>query len=137
MSRLGSTPEFSRLPSVVPCHLVPLSYCSPVPGPLPHSRPTWAGGYTCCSPARAPVAAGGKRGFSRRCPLRWPLVLALRFYIARGRPPRAAPQECRSPSRAIFGCWALEPPPPAGSRPGPPPGSPELTKEGAAWPEPR
>lgn len=88
---MGSTPEFSRLPSVVPCHLVPLSYCSPVPGPLLHSRPTWAGGYTCCSPARALVAAGGKRGFSRRCPLRWPLVLALRFYIARGRSPPRRP----------------------------------------------
>lgn len=64
----------------------------PCPLSLPHARPTWAGGYTCCSLARAPVSAGGKRGFCCCCPLRWPPVLPLQFYIARGRPtrPRAA-----------------------------------------------
>lgn len=108
--------------------------CPPVPTP---PLPTWAGGYTCGSPAPVPVTVGRKRDFSRRCPLRWPLVPRLRFYIALGRSPRAAPQECRSPSQAIFGCRALEPPPPTSSRPGSPPGSPALTKEGEVWPEPR
>lgn len=70
--RLGSR-KLSGLPSTVPCLPVPIPLLS-----------TWAGGYTCCSPAGALVAAGGKRGFSRRCPLRWPLVPTLRFYIARG-----------------------------------------------------
>lgn len=69
-----------------------VNWSGPVPLSLPHARPTWAGGYTCCSLARAPVSAGGKRGFCCCCPLRWPPVLPLQFYIARGRPtrPRAA-----------------------------------------------
>lgn len=69
-----------------------VNWSGPVPLSLPHARPTWAGGYTCCSLARAPVSAGGKRGFCCCCPLRWPPVLPLQFYIARGRRtrPRAA-----------------------------------------------
>lgn len=49
--------------------------------------------------------------FTQRCPLQWPSVPLPRFYITHGHSLRAAPQECRCPSRAIFGCWALEPPP--------------------------
>lgn len=101
------------------------------------SCPTWAGGYTCRSPAWALVATGGTQGSSGRCPLRWPTAPRSGFIGPAGAASPAAPQECRSPSRAIFGCWALETPPPAGSRPGPRPGSPTLTKEGAAWPRPR
>lgn len=58
------------------------------------------------------------------------------LYSPRALPPRR-PQECLSPSRAIFGCWALETLPRPVRGLGPPPGSPALTIEGAAWPAPR
>lgn len=68
-----------------------MNWLGPVPLSLPHARPTWVGSYTCCSPARAPVAEGGKRCFFGRCPLRWPRVPRLKFYIARGCPTPAPP----------------------------------------------
>lgn len=96
-----------------------MSRLGPVPLSPSYCCPTWAGGYTCCSPVWALVATGGKRGFSRRCPLQWPIVTPLRFYIARGHSPLSRPTGMslpfsshiwvlgtRDPSPGQFVAWA-------------------------------